>query len=190
MILNNLKPLFKSMQDNKIKRVRFPFSMANAVFDVFFFVDERPFTLMFGAKGLNFYFEVPVKNGFDIDPILDNNVYNTLCKILGLKYDPNQKFSPRIFFQEFDKKIPHNVSAQNVPKPHHVATYRKNVEENDKIFFMKWLDNTIQSHDVRPENLEKTKRILGYEAYIRCKQKNISSCWTDNESKAVDFYLP
>lgn len=190
MVINNLKHLFKSMKNNNLKRCQFHFSMGKAVFDVFFFIDETPYTLMLGAKGQNFYFEVPVKQGFIIESTLDNNVYTDLCKILGLKFDPDRPFSPKIFFGELDKNIPHSVGNQNVPKPHHVAIYRKNVEENDKIYFTGWLDNTKQSKKVSPENLKKTKLLLGNEAFLKCQQKNISSCWSADANRAKDYFMP
>jgi len=39
---------------------------------------------------------------------------------------------------------------------------------------------------VTAENLYKTRTLLNYEAYIMCKEKNISTEWTDDEAKAKE----
>ncbi|MCS7465006.1 DUF6037 family protein [Paenibacillus doosanensis] len=65
-----------------------------------------------------------------------------------------------------------------------MGVYRKDVEEADKIYFMGWLDKTISGNKATPNNLEKTRLLLGQDAYVRCKAKNVSSRWTDDVKKA------
>ncbi|WP_269919649.1 DUF6037 family protein [Mycobacterium sp. Z3061] len=68
--------------------------------------------------------------------------------------------------------------------------YRKNVEEANKIYFVRWLDNNKTGKRVSAENLEKTRKLLSYEAYLMCKTRNISSCWSANPSDENIFKLP
>lgn len=182
--LDGLAKLYKSMVTQKIERYRFEYKVGKATFDVFFFIDDKPFVLLFGVKTANFSFEIKVEKGFTIDPQLDSSTYKKLCAALGLKYDPQNPFKPFDFFKEFNKSIPSQAVPSQKAEPHDIATYRSDVEEADKVYFLKWRDNTKRGENVQMENLEKTRKLLGEKAYARCKQKNISSCWTDQENMA------
>lgn len=178
------------MVTQKIERYRFQYKAGKAVFDVFFFVDEKPFVLLFGVKAVNFSFELVVERGFIIDPQLDRDTYEKLCVVLGLEYDPDRPFKPFNFFKEFNKFIPQKAAIAQTAEPHDVANYRSDVEEADKVYFLKWKDNTMRGEKVQWKNLQKTKKLLGEKAYIRCEQKNISSCWTDKKELARKVTLP
>ena len=91
---------------------------------------------------------------------------------------------------KINKRIPKRADKRGVPKPRDVAHYRNNVEENEKIYFCGWWDNTVRNEKVQEKNLNKTRKWLSEEAYKMCKKKNISSCWTANQSKEIDFNLP
>ncbi len=191
MKLTGLIPLFESMKAQKIKRYKFQFQRNNVVFDVIFFTDSNPYSLLFGARGHNFSFEISVEKGFLINENkLPKEVYSRLAKVLGLKYDPNNKFRPIFFFEDFNKSIPSSAHPRNIPKPHEIAMYRRDVEETHKIYFCGWRDNTSRGQNATEENLEKTKKLLGYETYLICRSKNISSLWTDNERLAVKVTKP
>ncbi len=190
MILTGLADLHKSMKENEIKRYKFDYLINDVVFDVLFFVDESPYSLIFGAKGKNLCFELKVLPGYRISPILNNDTYKALCKILNLKQDKNNPFSPAAFFNEFNTKIPQYTNINNRPKPHEVAKYRKNVEEAEKIYFCGWFDDEKVGKKVRESNLEKTKAILGVEVYEFCKRRNVSTCWTADELKAIEVIIP
>lgn len=88
---------------------------------------------------------------------------------MNLNYDPENPFNTSYFFQEFNKKIPQKVKSNNVPKPHEIDQFRRDIEENERIYFLGWRDNKIRNQDVSPENLMKTKLLLGMKAYERCK---------------------
>ena len=190
MKLDGLIALYKSMKNQEIDRYRFVYKHGKALFDVFFFIDESPFVLLFGVKGGALSFEVEVKKGFNINPKLDNQTYKELCRILGLKFDPNNPFSPKKFFETFNKSIPKSASKKSEVKPQHIAQYRSIAEEEDKIYFLGWRDNKKRGERVSETNLKKTRDLLGKKAYECCKSKNISSCWTDDPGKAKKFELP
>lgn len=190
MKLEGLVDLYRNMRSQDIDRYRFSFRSGRALFDVFFFIDESPFVLLFGVKSENFSFEVVVENGFEIDPRLHPDTYRELCRVLGLEYDPDKPFSPWIFFREFNENIPIKAHASQTAAPHEVADYRTVAEEADKIYFIGWRDNTKRGEQVSALNLDKTRRLLGERAFERCKQKNISSCWTDKKSAAKEFSPP
>ena len=188
--LDGLARLYKSMATQQIERYRFEYKAGKAIFDVFFFIDENPFVLLFGVKAANFSFELAVEKGFNIDPQLDRETYKNLCEALGLEYDPDNPFKPFNFFKEFNRFIPQSAVAAKMAEPHDVANYRSDVEEAYKVYFLKWRDNTKRGESVQWDNLQKTKKLLGEKAYLRCKQKNISSCWTDKKELANKVVLP
>ena len=176
------------MKKQNIERYKFTFNFQNITFDVLYFIDEIPNILAFGIKQHNYYFEMPVKNGFEIRPFLQK--YNEFCKIMGFTYDPNNPFKSTYFFDQFDKCIPNIAFQHQKPSPSQIAVYRNNVEESDKVYFVKWRDNSKAGHHVSQENLEKTRKLLSYEAYLMCKQKNISSCWSAYPPDEKPFKLP
>lgn len=190
MKLEGLIPLYKSMKHQDIERYKFEYKAGKAVFDVYFFIDDSPYLLLFGVKSANFSFEIPVLNGFVISPMLDRETYTKLCEVLGLEYDPTRPFSPRNFFSEFNANIPANVNPLQKAKPHELASYRSLAEDEDKIYFVGWRDNLKWGTNVKISNLSKTRDLLGEKAYLRCMEKNISSCWTNQKDLAVEFSPP
>ncbi|GGK54524.1 DUF6037 family protein [Amphritea balenae] len=190
MKLDGLVPLYKSMKTQGIDRYRLEYKCGKAIFDVFFFIDDSPYLLLFGVKGGSFSFELKVENGFVIDHKLDNDTYRKLCEVLGLEYDPEKPFSPWSFFSEFNGKVPNSAFSNQKVKPQDVAPYKSVAEEQNKIYFVGWRDNYKWGTTVQQANLDKTKELLGARAYIRCKEKNISSCWTDQKDQAIEVSLP
>lgn len=177
------------MKLKKLDRQQFLFRYNTVVFDVIFFIDETPFKLMFGVKKNNFYFEIDVVKGFKINTFL-NKIYRDLCEALELEYDPDNPFKTSAFFKEFDIKTPRTATQKNRPKPQDIIYYKRNVEEVDKKYFFGWLDNTLTGHHVTNENLKKTRELLGREAFERCRKRNISSRWTDDQKKEQPYALP
>lgn len=175
------------MRKQGIQRYKFIFTFNKVDFDVFFFIDEHPYKLSFGVLRHNFYFEVDVNIGFLINPILNPEIYKELIQILQLNYSISGPFSPIYFFEQFNKSIPNIAYRRFVPKPHEIARHIRNVEECDKIYFCGWLDNNIAGNHVQQSNLIKTQKLLSQDAYEMCKEKNISSKWTDIEEKCKDF---
>jgi len=190
MKLDGIFELYKDMKSQKIERYRFDFKAGKAVFNVFFFIDGNPFKLLFGAKGESFGFELDVAQGFKIDPKLDKSVYYELCRVLQLTYDPDNPFSTFKFFKQFDKAIPKKAQSRQPIESSEVAQCVSLAEEANKVHFTGWRDQTIRGNNVSPENLEKTRKLIGEKEYKTCKEKNISSCWTDEKTKAKKITHP
>jgi hypothetical protein len=178
------------MQDQEIDRYRFGYANGKAAFDVFFFIDEIPFILLFGVKGDNYCFEIEILKGFQINLPLCKEIYTNLCRILGLKYDPSNRFSPKDFFEQFNTFIPSIANKTSEAKPHEFAKYYPHIEEANKVYFLGWRDNKIRGEKVTPENLLKTRKLLGSKVSEMSLSKNISSCWTDDPAKTKMFFLP
>lgn len=187
MKLDGLEEFYKSMKSQAMDRSTFDFRFRGKKFDVIYFIDEVPHKLAVGIKAHNFYFEVDVKKGFNITPLFGDKEYNEFCKVMGFKYNKNSRFKPTIFFEELNKHVPGAADHRNKPKPHDVASFRRDVEESDKIYFVGWRDNKTRGHKVSKENLEKTRKLLSKEAYEMCKKKNVSSRWSDKRSDAKEY---
>ncbi len=144
---------------------------------------------MFGVRAVNLYFEIKVQSGFKINPFLGEK-YRELCDALGLIYDPNNRFSPNLLFEAFNQHIPATANNNNPVKPYHILPFRPNVEFADRIYFIGWRNNNQEKEHVSDENLTKTRELLDYDAFIRCRERNISSRWSANANDEVDFYMP
>lgn len=175
------------MKQQNIERYKFEFIYLNVKFDVLYFIDDVPHKLAFGIKDHNYYFEIPVRK-FEIKPFIDE--LNKFCNIMGFEYNPNSHYKPILFFNELNKYIPKVANKNNIPNPSQIAIYRNNVEESDKIYFIGWFENNKVGKNVRPKNLEKTRSLLSKDAYIMCRAKNISSCWSPNPKEEIQFKLP
>ncbi|HEO8421574.1 MULTISPECIES: DUF6037 family protein [Bacillaceae] len=185
MKLTGLKDLYKSMKQQNIDRYQFDFTYYNVKFDVLYFIDEVPNKLGFGIKTHNYYFETEVKAGFYIREFIEE--ISTFYKIMKFKSNKESPFKPSYFFEVFNKQIPNQALRTNVPRPSTIATYRKDVDEADKIYFKGWINHKIKK--VSPENLDKTKKLLSYKAYVMCKNKNISSSWSPNPTDEKQYDL-
>lgn len=188
MKLDGLKNFYKSMKKQDIERIKFDFIFNNIKFDVLYFIDEKPNILAFGIKQHNYYFEISVENGFVIKPFLDD--YSKFCKIMGFEYNPEKPFKPSYFFKHFNNQVPNKAKVSSIPQPSEVAAYRNNVEEAEKIYFVRWRDNNKIGQQVSGSNLEKTRKLISYNAYMMSKEQNISSCWSSNPSNQKKYKLP
>lgn len=183
--LNRLRLLHQSMNVHRIDRYRFPFYRNHKEFDVFFFADMMPYELMFGLVRGQWSFSVKVLEGYRVNAWLGDD-YVGLCKALDLKHDPKNPFRPADFFKDLNHVVPSEASRNNEVEPEEVARYcRSSVEEPDKIYFLGWREHLDpEVRDVTERNLEKTRRLLGEDAYLRCRKYHISTAWTDDPKKA------
>lgn len=186
VLLDRLRDLYNSMRAQSISRYRFSYKRGALTFDVMFLIDETPYALLFGAQGHNLSFEFQVQPGFRVvHPQLDKADYAALCRLLDLKWDPNNSFSPGGFLADFNPHIPATAVPSQKAGPHHVAQVRRNVEDAHKRFFCGWRDNKVRGERVTAQNLKKTRELMGPKTADTCQQKNISSCWTDIPGGAV-----
>ena len=184
--LDRLCLLHQSMNVSGIDRCRFPFHRNHKRFDVFFFADmEPPYELMFGLVRGQWSFSVKVAEGYRVKTQLGDDYYG-LCKALDLKFDPNNRFRPVDFFKDLNRVVPSEISRDNEVEPQDVARYCRDVEEADKNYFVGWrLHRDPEVRDVTERNLEKTRRLLGEDAYLHCREHRISTAWTDDPKKAT-----
>lgn len=160
----------------------FPFSYNGKNFSCIFVTDITPIRLYLTTLGnAPITFELEINKNYCTSPYLDD--YKLLVAYLDIKYDPNYKFKPVDFFEALNRKIPRVfMNAPSYKEVIQVASLKRNIEEADKIYFCVWRSNPLGS-SVREKNLEKTRSAFGDQIADMCKQKNISSRWTDIDSE-------
>lgn len=182
MKLTNLKPLYKIIKENNETYTTFEFKKNNLVFEIFFDIDSIPFQLGFIVKHSNFEMWVEVMPGFEISPIIDKTDYKKLVGLLGLIYDPNNKFSTLGFFEEFNLKIP-AYGKKNKELAVYVGKSKYQIEYPDKIYFLKMMPWTSQHRSFK--NTEKTRLLLP-KLYERIKNNpHISVGYTNVENDNI-----
>jgi hypothetical protein len=182
MHIPDLKTLYRSMQDEKVKRQLFNYTIRklNAVtFSVAFVTDRNPFKLLFGCKDRNIFFILNVLPGFNVDPYdIDRDAFARLCRALGLQFDSANPYSRKTFLEEFrDSGQIKTIAAKIQLKPQELPIDPSTVEEGDKLYFRGWRLNPV-GENVTPENLAKTREFCGDEFAEVCRLENISSRWS------------
>lgn len=183
MRLTNIESLYKEMLNNNLTRQQFDFEYNGVVADVFFFIDQNPFILAFGIKLTQAYFELEMKSGFEIKTSFSNEIYNLIIHEFHIQYDPTHKYHPFDFLNIVNSKIPQHIKGTHTVEPCDVAIYHRDVEEANRKYFVGFVNHSGNGRHVRRKNLEKTWKFMGYEAYQRCLQENISTKWTDEIGK-------
>lgn len=174
-----------------LRRQRFAYAHRQGArtipFDVVFLIDTQPWQLLFGARvqrPIAILFDV--RSDFSVRAYLDAAEYAALCSVLGLRYDPANRFSPASFLTDFEGsgQIPRDATMAAVPEPHDVPRPEKHVSDHDKPFFWHWRPN-LPGRRVSAENLKRTALCFGDRYSRYCEAKNISSCWTADRDRAM-----
>lgn len=180
MKLNGLIPLYKKLKASDLTYGIFKYTKNKVDFDIFFDIGTTPYKLGFLVLNNDFQLWIDLKEGFIINPILKPEDFKKLVKLLKLKYDPNNKFSPKGFFEDFNSKIPTEfrfVKKDELPR---IITSIKDIEDSDKVYYngqIDW-DKLNNGNNRQPVNLEKT-RLLYPKLYLQIKDKNISVRYSD-----------
>lgn len=187
MKLPEIGPLLSDMGKNNAKMDKFKFTYNKVEFEVIIFIDRNPFELLFGILDENFSFILELKKGYQLSSLSDQDFYK-LCDILDLK-PGRETFTSFKFLKYFAGCLPIQYSQNNI-QPHEIAWYKaKYVPEPEKIYFCGWRTYKPDSPQ-SAKNFEKTREFLGEKVYQFCKKNNISSRWTDESKKRINYYPP
>lgn len=178
VILDNLRNLYNEMVKADEKRQQFMIEYNNVRADVFFFIDSKPFKLVFGIIGTGKFFEINVQRGFSVELPLENTVYRAIIDGFKINSSNSGPYNPKFFFEYINSKFPQTIKATKRAHPASIARYYSNVEEADKLYFIGFKDNTKAGNHVTIQNLEKTLKLMGEEAYKFCSEHNLSTCWS------------
>ena len=184
MILNNLKPIYNEIKNNKMTYGVFPFTKNSIVFDIFFDIGEIPFRIGFLTKNSRFQFWKNVSKNFYLKTFLSVEDYKGLCKTLKLEYDPNNPFSSSSFFEDFNNRTPQKLPKLRKQDIRVLINKAFDIEESNKIYYCgqkDWSLSNSGKHRTK-NNLEKT-RLLCPGLYQQIKEKDISVLFTSEESR-------
>ena len=189
MKLNRIEQIYRGLKNDNETYYIFNYSKNGVIFNILFDIYYSPFKLHFLVVKDNFSFVIDINKGFIISTSLNKEDYIRLCRVLGLKYDEDNPFSPKIFFEDFDKNIPlYNKRKHN--KRELYKFYCNSIEESNKIYYkgiLPWKEIN-NGKNVTQENLEKT-RILYPELYDFCKRENVSIIYTANKSEENEISI-
>ncbi|MEI2465129.1 DUF6037 family protein [Niallia taxi] len=181
MHLTSLKELHLSMIKEGVKSTRFEFVYNKAKFKCLFFTDENPFWLVLAIQGTDFYLKLDVLGGYRINTFIKQDSLNELKRILGIGNGSNPSFSTNEFFSKLNSKIPHKAVKGTKLYTFEIAEYLDYPNVSEGKYFKNWITHDGIKSNARPENLLKTRTLIGKEAYEMCKKKNVSSGWSDDE---------
>jgi hypothetical protein len=183
MELTGIKTLYKEMKESGEYRQQFDFCYNKTDARVLFLIDINPYLLCFSAIGRQKYFQVELQRGFLINTYLDPDTLNRLRDVFNIGRTKSGEFSTKEFFRFFNTHIPQHIKHTKKVRPEDVAPHiRGNIEESNKIYFWRFRVNGVNEH-VSEMNLDKTKALLGKEAYQMCRKNNISTQWTDQHDE-------
>lgn len=125
------------------------------------------------------------------NPLLGGTDYYALRDILGIRgTGGGPAWSPANFLERAQRSagtIPGNWSSHRIRTAMDLpGSYRRNVEESDKVYWCGWRRNAPDQKQTM-RNYHKTSRWLGKTIADECRTCNISTCWTDDPEKARTF---
>lgn len=175
MKLDGIIPLQKKLKSSDKTYGVFKFTKNKVDFDIFFDIGITPYKIGFLVINDDFQLWLDILPGFKINTFLSKAELNSLIKVLKLKYDPDNKFSTKKFFEEFNSKIPGDfrlIKKQELPN---LVKYIYDIEESEKVYYNGVIDwERINNGKNRQEsNLEKT-RLLYPKLYEQIKDRNMS----------------
>lgn len=182
MILDRLKPFYRSMSAAGLTRVAFEVEISGERLDVVLLTEQAPFALYVGKSGR--WLEVPVQTGYSINPVLPHQDYARLLEITGNRAAGRGLFRTGQFFSELNARIPEAAENRMVLRPYMAAQLFPHVLDPEKHYFRGFQENTGGSA-VSAQNLEKTRLLLGSEAEALCRKLNFSSIWSADKDKSL-----
>lgn len=185
MVLDGLIPIYQEIKKRSETYCVFKFNKNKIEFDIFFDIGTNPFRLGFLLIESNFELWLDVQQGFRISTMLEREKLKELRELLGLKFDPNNPFSTKSFFEEFNSKIPNTPPHYKKEQRDRIVLYSFSIEEPDKLYYagiIEW--DKMQSGRKRSfENLEKT-RLLFPELYRQIRDRNVSVRYSSTKTDA------
>jgi len=180
MRMNGLARLHASMRHVGIERVRFRIQHNHLTFDGVFLADVTPYELALGCVGHQFVLIYHIDRHYNVDSYIhDPKALAALKAALGTGASSGRPFSARTFLEEIDAKLPHQVSANDRPDAAYIVRVYRDVDEADKVHFVRWAPHAPAGKHVTAANLAKTRKLLGQAAHDWCARNNVSSAWTD-----------
>ncbi|MEG0824002.1 MAG: DUF6037 family protein [Erysipelotrichaceae bacterium] len=180
--LNNLESFHNDILKNNKTYGVFDYTHNSIDFNILFDIVKIPFKLYLIKKNNGESIDLDVDSEYRIDTYLGDRL-KTLRSMLELS-NGKSSFKTNDFFNEFNKKIPSQLSQCPIKQIYLQSIY--NYEDSELVYFkclIDWDKNTVSNKHFTAANREKT-RILYPQIYEYIKDKNISVVYTDQESES------
>ncbi|MES0871531.1 DUF6037 family protein [Pseudovibrio sp. SCP19] len=185
--LSSLKSLYRNMKRERITRYKFRYELNHLIFECIFIIDVKPFELAMGCLGHNFVLIFQVENGFKVEPFIKpEKTFWALINALKTHESSEHKFRVIEFLNELNSNIPAQVRENGRVTERDIVRLYPDIEEPERIYFCGWRNNNLCGSNVTLKNLEKTRRLLGQEAFEFSKEMNESTRWTDKRERAIN----
>ena len=187
MKLDGLIPLYRKLKSSERTYGFFKYTKNKVDFDILFDVGKIPFKIGFLVLNNNFQLWIDIKNGFIINPFLNKTDLVELFEILNLKYDPENKFSTKKFFHDFNSKIPNDFRLLKTLELSKLISSTYDIDEPNKMYYngiIDW-DKVNNGNNRQDKNLEKT-RLLYQKLYEQIKDKNISVRYSQKRNTKLE----
>ena len=186
MHMPRLAQLHQSMKAVQLVRMRFPLQHAHLSFMGIFLTDTHPkYQLGLACLSHNFTLLFDVDHHYDVVAYIhDETTRKALLNALN-QGGGGPAFRTGAFLQQVDNALPAKAQANHRATPADLVCFRRDVEDANKIYLCGWQDNNRLGKNVTPENLDKTRSLIDEATYLWCIKYNISTCWTDDATKAM-----
>lgn len=179
MRLPSLQRLHTRMQAVGIDRVAFTIPHNHLQFAGVFLPDVTDYELAFGPVGHTLMLTFEVSSSYEIKAHL-GDAYAPLLALLNTGANSGNALQSSAFLRQIDSGFGKlQVTANNVPSYADVIRCYPDIEDAHKVHFIKYLPHKKRGgKHVTPQNLAKTRRLLGQVAHDFCKRNDVSSCWS------------
>lgn len=194
-----LKRLMSSMHDQDKDMEQFGITYNDVDFDCILDISCTPIVLMIGTSKADENFACILPITFDAEHnryicSMPNDKFFKLRDLLHLQYTTGEHFSSFLFLRFVDQHLPAQASPQ-MASPAVVGRLRKEYISDDAreegFLFRRWLSHKGQNNGhVTKQNLEKTRLLLGTNISEYCAERDISSQWTTDPTKAGPLTNP
>lgn len=189
MRMEGVARMHASMQVIGFTRAKFRVRHNHLTFAGLFLADLSPYELALACLGHDFVLIFGVTRDYEVSAYLGEQ-YGALAAALGTGAGSGNPLRSGEFLREIDAALPRLVGPGDRPTPADVVQVYRDVEEADKVHLCGWRDNSLRKEHVTAANLAKTRRLIDQASYEFCKRHNISTCWTDDERRAIATDLP
>jgi len=177
--LYKLLPVKKEMEKKNQLVKSFKYEHNGVSLKVLFYNLEQ-MILVITKESNKEYVSFLINRDFSIDTDMGSEEYKILVKLLKMRFNKKNPFSPSNFFFELSQNIPeHNLfEEENI----HMTKYYiyDFIDDAYKTKFVRFIPHT-NGGKVSVKNLNKTTIYFGKKEANKCKKQNISSAWTSKK---------
>ena len=176
--ISGLRTLHKKMVTSKIQHQKFRVTTGAVAFECLF--SAPPFQLSLTSRGSQRpeFFLFKILPGYRIKTLINSDDFKRLMALLKTHGQSNSKFSSLEWFTQISCQVPQIITKE--PTPKEICTLRNDLEEPEKPYWDTWIQWT-DGRKPSKNNLQKTRLLLGDEAYRYSLKMGFSTKWSSTD---------